>query len=315
MALSEFEIIDRFFTRGSASRDDVVIGVGDDAAQVRVPEGHDVLVDVSTAGGDDTADTDPASLGHRSLALALARLAARGGRPAWLTIALTRPLADERWLEAFSSAMTALADRHGVQLVGGDTTRGPARLTLHLHALARAGEILSPGGARVDDLIYVTGALGDGALAVLERSGELALPARDREPVLNRARLPEPPVREGLALRALASSAMVLAGGVAAALRAPLSDGGLGATIQVQRLPLSDSARRSFERAGGWSLALHSEEPCALAFTVAPRRRGELEQRFAELGLRCSRIGTVEQRPGLRLLLDDGSEYSGRSLG
>lgn len=313
MALSEFDIIELYFTRGSAARDDVVVGVGDDAAQVRVPEGHEVLVDVSTAGENDIADADPASLGHRSLALALARLAARGGHPAWFTLSLTRPRADERWLEAFSAAMLALAARHGVQLVGGDTTRGPARLTLHLHGLARAEEILTPAGARAGDAVYVTGKLGDGALAAAERSGELALPAEDREPVLERFRLPEPPVREGLALRGLASSAMVLAGGLAAALDAPLSQRGLGATIQVERLPLSDGARRSFERAGGWGLALRSEEPCALAFTVAPRRRGALERRFAELDLRCHRIGTVEPRPGLRLALDDGSEYGGPS--
>lgn len=308
MPLSEFDIIARFFS-ATPNRDDVVVGIGDDAAVVKVPDGHQVVVDMSAATeGVDFQPGDPAAaLGHGLLARALTRLAARGAEPAWATLVLTLPSADETWLADFSRGLLSLAKTHGLQLIGGDTTRGPCTLILHSHGLMPAGQCTA-GTARPGELLYVTGNLGDTALALLHLTGELQLPKREREQVLAQLRFPQPPVAAGIALRGLAGAAGPLTGGLADSVAALLLDSRCGATIHVEQLPVSAALHSMFDRAGGWSAALNSPEPCALCFTVPPERQVDLEQRFASNGLDCTWVGMIEAQTGVRCLLDDGSE-------
>lgn len=310
MPLSEFELIARYFRDQPVEREDVVQGIGDDCAEVTIADGHEMLVDVScfAEGGHFQAGDDPAGIGHRALAYALTRLAACGAEPAWLTLALTLPRVDEQWLRDFSGGLLRLAQRHRVALVGGDTTRGPLTVGLQLHGLLPMGSAVPANGARPGDLLYIIRPLGAAGLAVLSLAGELQLPIQQRQDVLEWLYHPEPPVAAAAALRGLAHGACPLADGLAQSLAGFLDNAGVGATVQVQRLPLSPAVEASFDQAGGWNLPLHGQDPCGLCIAVPAERQAEWEQRLAAHGLMGRWVGIVEPRPGLRCVLDDGTE-------
>jgi thiamine-monophosphate kinase len=306
---SEFQLIERYFAGRGALREDVVLGVGDDAALLRVPQGMDlaVAVDTMVEGVHFSPEADPESLGHKILAVNLSDLAAMGAEPAWATLALTLPKVDEAWLERFGRGLHTLAQRCRVALVGGDTTRGPLALTVQVHGFVPTGQAIRRGGARPGDLVYVTGCLGDAGLALLVLQEEVRLPGRDRTSVLERLDRPQPRLAQGLALRGLASAAIDVSDGLAADLGHILEASGVGATVQVQRLPVSAALKSVFDAAGGWALPLSAGDDYELCFSVPERRQAELEKAFRDLDVGCTWIGWVERDRGLRCVLDDGS--------
>lgn len=308
--MSELELIRRFFANAGVHRDDVELGIGDDAALLAVPPGMQLAVTIDTLveGVHFSKDTDARSLGHKLLAVNLSDLAAMGAQPAWATLALTLPRADEAWIEPFSGGLLELAQRYGVQLVGGNTTRGPLTLTLQAHGLVPPGEALRRSGARPGDLVYVTGSLGDAGLALLALQEEIRLPARDKAQALTRLNRPEPRVAHGLALRGIASAAIDISDGLAADLGHILDASGAGATLHAERLPISPVLRSVFHEAGGWTLPLSAGDDYELCFTIPSERQAELEQRFADLDPGCTWIGMIEKSPGLRCVLDDSTE-------
>jgi thiamine-monophosphate kinase len=312
MALSEFAVIQRYFTRTDAERADVVLGIGDDAALLRVREGHEVVIGVGllTEGQHFAPDSPPESVGHRALAIALIRLAAAAAEPAWYTLALTLPSPNEDWLEAFSRGLRELADRYHLALVGGDTTHGPLQVVVHAQGLVPRGQSLQARGARPGDLVYVTGELGLAGLALLVRQGEARLGARDRQAAECRLERPEPAARAGLALRGIASAAAGVPDGLAAGLATILRANGVGATLQAGLLPVPALLSERLELAGGWIVPLTAPGDLELCFTVPPERQAILEGRFAELGLPCAWIGTIDRAPGLRCLREDGTDIA-----
>ncbi|MCG8428025.1 MAG: thiamine-phosphate kinase, partial [Chromatiales bacterium] len=173
MALSEFDLIQHYFSQLGRQRQDVTLGVGDDCALLAPMPGHLLAVSMDTlvAGVHFYADTDPERLGHKALAVNLSDLAAMGATPAWATLALTLPDSNSQWLEAFSRGFTALALQHNLQLVGGDTTNGPLTITVQVHGWVKEELALRRDQARAGDLIYVTGTLGDAGLALAGLQG------------------------------------------------------------------------------------------------------------------------------------------------
>lgn len=302
MALGEFELIRKFFTR-PPRRADVSLSVGDDCALLRPEPGKCVAMTVDTLveGVHFLAGTDPAGLGHKSLAVSLSDLAAMGARPAWVSLALTLPQSDEAWLSAFASGFLALAERYGVELVGGDTTRGPLSVTVQAMGFVSEGEALRRSGARVGDGVYLTGDLGLAGLGLDIVLGRTDCHAPEAVDKLER---PEPRVQAGMALAGLANACIDVSDGLAADLGHLLEPAGLGATLDWTALPLPAAVRRHIKAGGDLWMPLRAGDDYELCFTVAPSCEDELARRMAEFDCSCVRIGRVDWQAGLRLRKD-----------
>lgn len=300
--MSEFALIRTHFARLGVERGDVVLGVGDDCALLRVPPDQELAVSIDTlvAGVHFLADVDPEALGHKCLAVGLSDLAAMGAEPAWATLALTLPAEDPAWLGAFAAGFDALARAHGVALVGGDTTRGPLSITVQVHGLVPAGRAIRRSGARPGDLVCVSGTLGDAGLAL---RGLLA-----GEPVAAflRARLerPTPRLALGLALRGRATAMIDISDGLLADLGHILEESGarsgalgpqsLGAEIRLADLPLSPPLRAHLDGTPyDWALPLASGDDYELCFTLPPDQLASLAALSRRLDCPLTPIGHI----------------------
>lgn len=326
----EFDLITTFFKRPSP-RGDVVLGVGDDAAVLRVPPGQELLVSIDTlvAGVHFFPDADPRALGYKALAVNLSDMAAMGAEPAWATLALTLPAVDTGWLARFCEGFDALAGAYGVALIGGNTTRGPLSITVQIHGFARADLVFRRDAAKAGDLIYVTGTLGDAglALALLQSDADGCAEAH-RAFLMERLYRPSVRVREALGLRGLVHAAIDLSDGLYADLGHVLAASGVGATLRLADLPLSEAFRVCAQAPSVTSalqvddaalaraeLALSAGDDYELCFTVEPGRAAAVEAVLREFGCRYARVGLIEAEPGLRCVLEDGTPYRPRRGG
>ncbi len=304
MALGEFALIRRYFTGPANPRTDTRLGIGDDCALLRPPDRMELAVTVDTlvAGVHFLPEVDPHSLGHKALAVNLSDLAAMGAAPAWCTLALTLPAADEAWCMAFSQGFFALANRYDMQLVGGDTTRGPLAITLQAIGLVPQGQALQRKGAAAGDLVYVSGPLGGAGLGLRIRQGRttpadpLALEALER---------PEPRVELGQQLRGLASACIDISDGLAADLGHLLAASQVGARLDYSQLPLLDCVRRYLETTGDVALPLTAGDDYELCFSVPRKHAATVDALLNRLGLQGAAIGVIDATPGLRIYRHD----------
>ncbi len=307
MPVSEFDLIERYFAHHGVSRPDVVLGISDDGAVLRVPPGSDLVVamDTMVSGVHFFPDADPAGVGYKALAVNLSDMAAMGAEPAWATLALTLPQSDEAWLAAFSAGLFALAGQYGVQLVGGDTCRGPLTLTVQMHGFVPEGMALRRAGARPGDVVYVTGTLGDAALALRARSGSAEELSHAHAAFLTeRLERPTPRIQTGMALRGIASAAIDISDGLAADLDHILKASGVGATVEVEHIPVSTAFAAMAKHKERWNLPLSGGDNYELCFTVPAEKQAEAEQLLARYPGGCTRIGVIESSHGLRCLLN-----------
>ena len=304
----EFGLIERIRER-AGQRADVVLGIGDDAAILRVPAGSELVVSTDTlvAGVHFPSDTSAADIGWKALAVNLSDLAAMGAEPAWMTLALTLPEADADWLDGFLDGFVELANQHGVALVGGDTTRGPLAITIGAHGLVPAGSALRRDGAHDNDDIWVTGTLGDAAGGLAQWRGQGPVSAKLR----HRLDRPTPRVAAGLALRGLASSAIDLSDGLVADLgHVLLASGGLGAQIDLGRLPTTRTLAEHFPvDAARWRLQLAGGDDYELCFTARSADALAIEQALADCDTVATVVGRVGNGPGVQLLTPDEQPF------
>jgi thiamine-monophosphate kinase len=304
--MDEFDLIRRYFSRLGAARSDVELGVGDDAAILRVPGDAELVVSVDTivAGRHFPLESDARSVGHRALAVNLSDLAAMGAAPAWATLALTLPSADAEWLARFSSGFSDLANAHGVALVGGDTTAGPLTISVQIMGHVPCGAALRRSGAQAGDILAVTGTLGDAGAGLALATGALTTKdtAAARE-LARRFEYPAPRVEFGVAARGLASAAMDLSDGLAGDLPKLASASGLAAHVDVERLPLSRALQSASSPEQARAFALGGGDDYELLVAVPPRYLDELVARAAQLNLTLSAIGELRRGNAVRWAL------------
>ena len=315
--MTEFELIRAWFASSPVARADVRVGVGDDAALVQPAAGTELAVttDALVAGVHFHEDIDPAALGHKALAVNLSDLAAMGAEPAWFLLALTLPAQSvPAWLERFAQGMYNLAQAHGVQLIGGDVARGPLAITITALGSLPAGQGLLRSGARAGDRIYVTGTLGDAALALAERRGEQAFAPQERDELKARLERPTPRIAEGRALRGLASSAIDVSDGLLADLGHVLEASAVGARIELAALPLSAAYRRQLGQLG-WDYALAGGDDYELCFTAPPAAAGRIEALARGAPVPMTAIGEIVAGSGIDIRDPDGRRYQAQRTG
>ncbi|ELX8379249.1 thiamine-phosphate kinase [Providencia vermicola] len=309
MSYGEFDLIARFFNRQTTNRRDVNIGIGDDCALMTIPEKQQLAVSTDTlvSGIHFLPEISPADLAYKSLASNLSDLAAMGADPAWVSLAITLPHVDLHWLEQFSDSLFEQINYYGMQLIGGDTTRGPMSLTYTVHGLVPHGKALSRSGARNGDWIYVTGTLGDSAAGLAILQGRLDIQDEKQKAwLLGRHLRPQPRILQGQALRNLASSAIDISDGLISDLNHILKASGCGARINLDALPLSEALQQncSVEQARIWSLS--GGEDYELCFTVPEINRGALEMALAHTGANFTCIGQIKpQSEGISYYCDN----------
>jgi thiamine-monophosphate kinase len=291
--IGEFEIIERYFRR-ETSDPDIVLGIGDDAAVLRVDGLAAVTVDTLVAGVHFPDGMAPHLLGYRLMAVNLSDLAAMAAQPRWCTLALTLPSADELWLDGFSRGFFELAERFGVSLVGGNLARGPLTATLQLMGKVEPGRMLTRSGGNVGDDIYVTGTLGDSAAGIALIQERSSAPAGSAAAALKeRFYRPEPRVGAGLALGALATAAIDVSDGLLADLGHICAASGCGAVVDVERIPLSGELLSLFPPQEALAHALGGGDDYELCFTAPPSRADEIEAAVEASGTLVRRIGQL----------------------
>ncbi|MDD2608074.1 MAG: thiamine-phosphate kinase [Giesbergeria sp.] len=314
--MGEFDVIARYFTRPTRR---AVLGVGDDCALLQPSAGMQLAIssDMLVEGRHFFAGTDPTRLGHKALAVNLSDLAACGAKPLAFTLALALPAVDAAWLQGFSGGLLALADAHGCELIGGDTTQGPLTICITVLGEVPAGQALLRRGAGVGDDIYVSGQVGDARLALEHLWGHIALPAALLAPAQQRLEAPTPRVALGQALRGIATAALDISDGLLGDLGHLLRASGVGACMDSARTSALLAAQAS-ANASGQPLAEELVRQCTLAggddyellFTAAPTQRQAVQAAAQASATPVTRIGTIEVEPGVRLLDAQGQPLS-----
>jgi thiamine-monophosphate kinase len=320
--MGEFELIERFFTRPTPH---AVLGVGDDCAVLQTAPGMQMAIstDMLVAGRHFFADTDPRRLGHKALAVNLSDLAACGARPMAFTLALALPQADAAWLQPFSQGLLALADAHGCELVGGDTTQGPLNICITVFGEVPAGQAARPGqpptqailrsGARAGDDVYVSGTVGDARLALEALQGRIQLPNAVLAAARQRLEMPTPRVPLGLALRGIASAAADISDGLLGDLGHILERSAVGATLDTSIAITLLAAGAHLTGASGqfdqedWRqtalrCVLSGGDDYELVFTAPPDQRAAVRGAALASATPVTRIGHINAEPDLRLV-------------
>ena len=312
--VGEFDLIESL-RRRAGSRDDVVLGIGDDAAILQVPPGQQLIVSTDTlvAGVHFTEDSAAADIGWKVLAVNLSDLAAMGAQPAWASLALTLPDADPEWLDGFIDGFSALAAEHDVALVGGDTTHGPLCITVTVHGFAPAAMALRRDGARCNDDIWVTGTLGDAAGALSQWRGKGFQSAKLR----HRLDRPTPRIAAGIALRGLASAAIDISDGLLADLghvlqrssahlqrSSALPSRAFGAEVDLGRLPTARTLAEHFpDEPARWRLQLGGGDDYELCFTAPAANSLLIEKAMAACDTAATVIGRVGNEDSGKIIL------------
>jgi thiamine-monophosphate kinase len=301
MINSEFDLINQFIAPPAFKRADVSVGIGDDCAVLDIPAGMQLAVSMDTLveGRHFAVGAAPEDLGHKTLAVNLSDLAAMGASPAWVTLSLTMPSSDIDWLCRFMAGFSLLAKQHEVQLIGGDTTKGPLSITVQAHGFVDPQHYLRRNSAKPGDLIYVTGTLGDAGLALLAQQG-LFVEQQYLASIRKRLDRPTPRVEQGKQLARIASAAIDLSDGLASDLQHVVLASNCGATIHVDNLPCSEAVRTYVKETGDWSLPASSGDDYELCFTVPDNRQAEFEALLPDFGCQANWIGTIERQSGIR---------------
>ncbi|MBI1283667.1 MAG: thiamine-phosphate kinase [Thiobacillus sp.] len=306
----EFDLIARHFTRTTPG---AVLGVGDDCALLAPTPGMQLAVssDMLLEGRHFSPQDSPAGIGHKSLAVNLSDLAAMGATPRWATLAIALPEENDAWLTAFTRGFFRLADLHGIELVGGDTTRGALTISITVMGEVPPGQALRRDGAQPGDDIWVSGVLGSAAMALAFRQGRLFMEQIDAARVLPALYLPTPRVELGIALRGIATSAIDISDGLLGDLghileRSQTGARPIGARLELAALPVLPVVQAYLHEAVARDCVLAGGDDYELCFTAPADRRDAVEAAARSADVAVTRIGCITAAPGLVVIDGDG---------
>lgn len=294
--ISEFELIARYFTKATPN---ALLGVGDDCALIASGRTIAVSTDMLVEGTHFFHGDDPFLLGKKALSVNLSDMAAMGANPRWATLALSLPEADESWLEAFSGGFMMQAENYAVDLIGGDTTRGPLAICVQIMGEVDAELALRRSGAAVGDEIWVSGNLGDAALGLAHLRGEIVLDESDAAFCLKALRDPVPRVELGLGLCGISKCAIDISDGFCADLSHILERSKVSAVVEFASLPASKTMEKYRAAPLGERAILSGGDDYELCFTVPPEKSAQVEAIGKRLGIRLSRVGRIKEGEGL----------------
>lgn len=293
--MKEFELIKHFFTKQLVKRKDVELGIGDDCAVLAPIESQNIVVTTDTlvAGVHFPFETSPRAIGHKAVAVNLSDIAAMGAKPSWLSLAITIPNVDEDWLREFCEGVFDLCEFYNVELIGGDTTQGPLSITITAQGLTPKDSYLSRSGAKAGDWLYVTGDIGDAALALQQITGKVDIAPEFIDTIKKKLDYPKPRVLAGVTLREYATSAIDLSDGLIADLGHICQASNVGANVVLDSLPLSSIMRDSLLADDAIALALSGGDDYELLFTVSEDNKVGMETAMSHAGTPVTCIGQI----------------------
>lgn len=314
---SEFDIIRHYFKRPSPS---AVLGIGDDAALITVTAKTELAISTDTlvCGKHFFADTDPYKLGYKSLAVNLSDMAALGAKPRWALLSLTLPddlVKHQTWLSEFSKGFFALADLHHVELIGGDTTSGPLNIGVQIMGEVAEGKALRRTGAQLGDDVWLSGRLGDAALALNHELQQIILESHEIEQCLPALLTPTARVELGQQLIGLAHSAIDISDGLVADLGHILENSEKAAEIHIADIPCSVALKKRLQQPLAMHCLLAGGDDYELCFTAPKINRMKIEVLSAELAIPLTRIGEVFFGAGLIVRNAQGNTITLESAG
>ncbi|MCW8093012.1 thiamine-phosphate kinase [Alteromonas sp. ASW11-130] len=306
--MKEFDLIGRYFADGGHQRKDVVIGIGDDCAVTSLAPNQQLAVTTDTllSGVHFLADTPARSVAYKAVAVNLSDLAAMGAEPAWISLSLSLPEFDDAWLEEFAAGLYELMQYYSVQLIGGDTVKGPLSLTITAQGFIPPNNALTRSGAKPGDWIYATGSLGDAGAGLDILQGKRKADRTQREFLVNKHLYPNPRVAAGTALRRIANACIDISDGLISDLQHILRASKCGALLHVDKLPLSEELVSCVGQHKAIQYALTAGDDYELLFTVNEEHKGILETSLSSTNVRATCIGQVTgQGSKLELKLND----------
>jgi len=306
----EFDLIAKYFTRATPG---AVLGVGDDCALLAPTPGMQLAVssDMLLEGRHFSPQDSPAGIGHKSLAVNLSDLAAMGATPRWATLSIALPEANDAWLTAFARGFFRMADTHGIELVGGDTTRGALTICITVIGEVPPGQALRRDGAQPGDDVWVSGVIGSAAMALAYRQGRLFMEQIDAARVLPALYLPTPRVELGIALRGIATSAIDISDGLLGDLghileRSQAGAALIGARLEFASLPTLPVVQACLHEAVARDCVLAGGDDYELCFTAPAVRHDAVQAAAGSAGVAVTRIGRITAEPGIAVIDADG---------
>lgn len=299
--MDEFSLIDVFFKTIPHQQDHVIIGIGDDAACLSVPKGMHLLVSSDTLVSDVhfKPSWSAYDIAYRAVMVNVSDIAAMGGQPCWITLALTVPTVDEQWLKLFSQGLKDSLDRYNMALIGGDTTRGPLCITITVHGFVPKGRAIRRDGASSGDIIYVSGELGAAALALDFLDGQ-PIDETDKALLMKKLLRPEPRIDLVDCLQAFATAAIDISDGLSADLNHLCVASRLGALLSLDQIPVHPLLKK-YRNNNALDIALSGGDDYELCFSVSPEHEEPLLKSLAQSGVTCYPIGVFEKGQAMRV--------------
>ncbi len=308
--MNEFSLIKRYFADASYVRKDVLVGIGDDAAVTKTPENQMLATTTDTLvqGVHFLPNSTPQDIAHKAIAVNMSDLAAMGAEPSWISLSMSVPELDEEWLQGFSEKLKQLTEYYSIQLIGGDTVKGPLSITITAQGFVPEQSILTRSGAKNGDWLFVTGTLGDAGAGLDILKHDLNVEDyEDKQFLINRHRRPSPRVIAGTVLRRLATSCIDVSDGLLQDVMHIANTSDVGVIINLDKLPISGALGRNVaDLEQALTYACISGDDYELLFTVPEEHRTTVQTALDSYSVPYTCIGQMTGATGkLDLRLDE----------